>query len=64
VLLTLGSAALMGALLLLFLLPGIYHQFIESIEKLPLALRAVAARTQHLLGFARERRIQVKARLP
>jgi predicted PurR-regulated permease PerM len=55
VLLTLGSTVLMGALLLLFLLPGIYHQFIESIEKLPLALRAVAARAQHLLGFARER---------
>ena len=55
VLLTLGSAVLMGALLLLFLLPGIYHQFMESIEKLPLALRAVAARAQHLLGFARER---------
>jgi predicted PurR-regulated permease PerM len=27
VLLTLGSAVLMGALLLLFLLPAIYHQF-------------------------------------
>ena len=37
VLLTLGSAVLMGALLLFFLLPGIYHQFMESIEKLPLA---------------------------
>jgi predicted PurR-regulated permease PerM len=55
VLLTLGSAVLMGALLLLFLLPGIYRQFMESIEKLPLALRAVAAWAQHLLGFARER---------
>jgi predicted PurR-regulated permease PerM len=54
VLLTLASAALIVALLLLFLLPGIYHQIIESIEKLPLALRAVAARAQHLLGFARE----------
>ncbi len=54
VLLTLGSAVLTGALLLLFLLPGIYRQIIESIEKLPLALRAVAARAQHLLGFARE----------
>jgi predicted PurR-regulated permease PerM len=42
VLLTLGSAIL-RALLLLFLLPGIYHQIIESVEKLPLALRAVAA---------------------
>ena len=42
VLLTLGSAVLMGTLLLLFLLPGIYHQLMESIEKLPLALRAVA----------------------
>jgi predicted PurR-regulated permease PerM len=55
VLLTLGSTVLMGALLLLFLLPGIYHQLMESIEKLPLALRAVAAWAQHLLGFARER---------
>ena len=55
VLLTLVSAVLMGALLLLFLLPGIYHQFMESIEKLPLALRAVAAWAQHLLGFAKER---------
>jgi predicted PurR-regulated permease PerM len=56
VLLTLASAALLVALLLLFLLPSIYHhQLIESIEKLPLALRAVASRAQHLLGFARER---------
>lgn len=55
VLLTLASAALLVALLLLFLLPGIYHQLIESIEKLPLALRAVALWAQHLLGFARER---------
>lgn len=55
VLLTLVSAALIMALLLIFLLPGIYHQLIESFEKLPLALRAVAARAQHLLGFARER---------
>jgi predicted PurR-regulated permease PerM len=55
VLLTLGSAVLMGTLLLLFLLPGIYHQLMESIEKLPLALRAMAAWAQHLLGFARER---------
>src|SRR4029434_2347154 len=54
VLLTLGSAVLMGAMLLLFLLPGIYHQIIESIEKLPLALRAVAARSQSLFRFARE----------
>jgi predicted PurR-regulated permease PerM len=55
VLLTLASAALLVALLLLFLLPSIYHQLIESIEKLPLALRAVASWAQHLLGFARER---------
>jgi predicted PurR-regulated permease PerM len=55
VLLTLASAVLLVALLLLFLLPGIYRQLIESIEKLPLALRAVAAWAQHLLGFARER---------
>jgi predicted PurR-regulated permease PerM len=55
VLLTLASAALLVALLLLFLLPSIYHQLIESIEKLPLALRAVATWAQHLLGFARER---------
>jgi predicted PurR-regulated permease PerM len=55
VLLTLASAALLVALLLLFLLPSIYYQLIESIEKLPLALRAVASRAQHLLGFARER---------
>jgi predicted PurR-regulated permease PerM len=53
--LTLASAALLVALLLLFLLPSIYHQLIESIEKLPLALRAVATWAQHLLGFARER---------
>lgn len=55
VLLTLTSAVLIVALLLFFLLPGIYHQIIESIEKLPLALRAVAARAQQLLGFAKER---------
>lgn len=55
VLLTLASAVLIVALLLIFLLPGIYHQLIESIEKLPLALRAVAARAQHLLGFAQAR---------
>lgn len=36
-------------------LPCIYRQLIESIEKLPLALQAVAARAQYLLGFARER---------
>lgn len=55
VLLTLASAVLLVTLLLVFFLPGIYHQLIESIEKLPLALRAVAAWAQHLLGFARER---------
>jgi len=55
VLLTLTSAMLTVAVLLIFLLPGIYHQLVESIEKLPLALRAVAARAQHFLGFARER---------
>jgi predicted PurR-regulated permease PerM len=55
VLLTLASAALIVALLLLFLLPPTPRQLIESIEKLPLALRAVAAWAQHLLGFARER---------
>jgi predicted PurR-regulated permease PerM len=45
----------MVALFLLFLVPSVYHQLCESIEKLPLALRAVAARAQHILGFARER---------
>lgn len=55
VLLTLASALLMVVVLLIFLLPGIYHQLIESFDKLPLALRAVAARAQHLLGFAKER---------
>ena len=55
VLLTLANAVLIVALLLLFLLPSIYHQLGESIEKLPLALRAVAAHAQHLLDFARER---------
>ena len=55
VLLTLISAVLIVVLLLFFLLPSIYHQLGESIEKLPLALRAVAARAQHLLDFARER---------
>lgn len=55
VLLTLASAVLIVALMLFFLLPGIYHQLIESFEKLPLALRAVAVRAQHLLGFASER---------
>ncbi len=55
VLLTLASAVLIMALLLFFLLPGIYHQLIQSIEKLPLALRAVAARAQNLLGFAQAR---------
>lgn len=55
VLLTLASSILLLALLLVFLLPGIYHQLIESIEKLPLALRAVAAQTQQILGFVKER---------
>jgi predicted PurR-regulated permease PerM len=55
VLLTLISAVLVVALLLLFLLPSVYHQLGESIEKLPLALRAMAVRAQHLLGFARDR---------
>ncbi len=55
VLLTLASAVLIVTLLLIFLLPGIYHQLIESIEKLPLALRAVAARAQNVLGYAQAR---------
>lgn len=55
VILTLSGAVLLVTLALFFLVPGIYHQLVESIEKLPLALRAVASRTQLLLGYARER---------
>ena len=55
VLLTLASAVLAVVIVLVFLLPSIYHQLGESIDKLPLALRAAAARTQGGLNFARER---------
>lgn len=55
VLLTLLTATLAVLLVLVLLLPGIYDQFVESAEKLPLALRAVGRRVQGLLDIARER---------
>jgi len=54
VLLTLLLALLAIATVLLFLLPSVYHQLIESFDKLPLALRAIALRAQGLLGFAKQ----------
>lgn len=54
VLLTLLIALLAVAIVLLFLLPSVYHQLLQSIDKLPLALRAVASKAQELLGFARQ----------
>ncbi len=54
VLLTLLTAVLVLALVLVFLLPSVYHQLLESVNKLPLALRAVAARAQRLLSYAQE----------
>ncbi len=54
VLLTLLTALLAVAAVLLFLLPSVYHQLLQSIDKLPLALRAVASKAQELLGFARQ----------
>lgn len=55
VLLTLATAVLVIVMVLVFLLPGVYHQLGESFDKIPLALRAVAARAQRLLGFAQAR---------
>ena len=52
VLLTLLTTVILIAAVLLFLVPSIYHQLQESIEKLPLALRAFASKTQDLLAFA------------
>ena len=43
VLLTLLTALIVLATVLLFLLPSVYHQLLLSINKLPLALRAVAS---------------------
>lgn len=54
VLLTLASATLAVLLVLLFLLPSIWHQLSESVEKLPLALRAASSHLENLLNFARE----------
>jgi len=55
VLLTLLTTTLAVLLIFVLLLPGIYEQFIESAEKLPLALRAAGSRVQGLLDIARER---------
>ncbi len=55
VLLTLASATAAVLLVLLFLLPSIWHQLSESVEKLPLALRAAGSHLENLLNFARER---------
>ena len=54
VLLTLFTALVVVGAVLIFLLPSIYHQLLQSIDKLPLALRAVASKVQELLGFARQ----------
>ena len=48
-------AILVLAAVLLFLLPSVYHQLLESVSKLPLALRAVAARAKTLVDFAQQR---------
>ena len=55
VLLTLMIAVLVLAAVLLFLLPSVYHQLLESVARLPLALRAVAARARSLVEFAQQR---------
>jgi len=55
VLLTLLTATLAVLLIFVFLLPSIWHQLVESSEKLPLALRAVTARLNNLLNYAHER---------
>ncbi len=54
VLLSLGMAAVTLAVLLLLLLPGIWAQLGESIEKLPLALAALLRRGALLMGWIRE----------
>ena len=53
--LTLLTAFLALVLILVVLLPSVYHQLGESIRKMPLALRAGAARAQGVLSMARER---------
>ena len=50
VLFTLATAVLVIVMVLVFLLPSVYHQLGESFDKIPLALRAVAARAQQLLN--------------
>lgn len=55
VLLTLASVTAAVLLLLLFLLPSIWHQLSESMEKLPLAIGAASSHLENLLNFARER---------
>lgn len=55
VLLTMLIAALLMVSLLLFLLPSVYHQLLESVAKLPQALQAVARKAKDLLGFAQQR---------
>ncbi len=52
VLLTLLVTIIAALLVFGLLLPSIYHQFGESVEKLPLALRAASARVQALLDYA------------
>ncbi len=54
VLLTLLIALAVVTVVLLFLLPSVYHQLVESINKLPLAVRAVASRGESALGFAKQ----------
>ena len=53
--LTLLTAFLVLALILLVLLPSVYHQLGESIRRMPQALRAGAVRAQGLLSMAKER---------
>ena len=55
VLFTLLIAIVTVTLALVFLLPSIFHQLRESVDKLPLAVRAGAARLQGLLGVAQQR---------
>jgi len=55
VLLTLLATIIAVLLVFGLLLPSINHQFGESFEKLPLALRAASARLQSLLGYAQAR---------
>lgn len=55
VLIALALAVVTTLLVFVVLLPGVYSQLRESIEKLPLAVRAVNGQLQNLLNFAHER---------